>query len=129
MQSTVVENGIKVRYIGQNVGARLIKGNEDRVYRGGNNRLDRIQYLHPDDVELLKDSFEVVSEAPKAEPAYTYERTELGNGSTLQSYTHKGAMIVNAEAFSVNETAADLNPESIGASDEQADQPRKRNAK
>lgn len=64
MQSTVVENGIKARYIGQNVGARLIHGNDGRVYRGGNNRDDRFQYLHPDDVELLKDSFAVV-EAPK----------------------------------------------------------------
>lgn len=133
MQSSVVEHGIKARYIGQNVGARLIKGNDDRVYRGGNNRLDRIQYLHPDDVGLLKDVFEVVDS-----PAYTYERTVSSDGAILQSYTHKGAMIVNntnpistfdAERFNVSKDAADLNPESIGASDEQADQPRKRNAK
>jgi len=95
MQSTVVENGIKVRYIGQNVGARLIVGGDDRVYRGGNNRLDRIQYVHPDDVELLKDSFEVVSEAPKTEP-------ELVKPLFVQ-YPDK----------------SDLNPESIGASDGQ----------
>lgn len=120
MQSTVVENGIKARYIGQNVGARLIHGNDGRAYRGGNNRDDRFQFIHPDDVELLKDSFAVV-ESPKDEPASTIHAFANGDVS-IRSYTHKGAMVVNAEAFSITEGASDEQGESAG-------QPRKRGTK
>lgn len=96
MQSSVVENGVKARYIGQNVGARLIKGNDDRVYRGGNNRLDRFQFIHPDDVELLKDSFAVVESA----------KVEM----IVQNADHISTF--NAERFNVTEGASDGQAES-----------------
>ena len=116
LQSTVVENGVKARYIGQNVGAKAIHGNDERVYRGGNNRLDRIQYLHPDDVELLKDSFTVVEA-----PINSYSNAIiLGEAVKDAGKAFAAIPFVNAEAFSVNET---------GVSDEQADQPRKRGTK
>lgn len=57
------EDGVLSRYLGKNYGVRTIEGGEGRTYAGG--QAAPRQYVHPDDVELLKSHFKPLIEQKK----------------------------------------------------------------
>jgi glycosyltransferase involved in cell wall biosynthesis len=53
MPRTVVDNVVRMEFIGDTIGAITFRGKEGRAYRGGRNPLNRFCDVHPDDVEHL----------------------------------------------------------------------------